>query len=33
MRRRFTNLSSVLASLAILGAVAVASPAGLRWMA
>jgi hypothetical protein len=29
--RRLTNLASVLASLAILAAIALASEAGLRW--
>ena len=31
MRRRFTNAASILASLAVLAAIALASEAGLRW--
>jgi hypothetical protein len=31
MRLRFTTLARILASLCILGAVALASEAGLRW--
>jgi hypothetical protein len=31
MRRRFTNAARILASLAVLGAIALASEAGLRW--